>query len=52
MPDGPEWQEQDQSIRQDVDRARDDQVQICVDADAWHRRVPRFAHGGALKDNR
>ena len=51
VPDGPERQEQDQKIREDVDGARYDGIEVRVDAGAWDGRVPRFAHGTALEDD-
>ena len=52
MPDGPERQKQDQKIRQDVDSARNDEVEICVNAGALNRLVPRSVYGAALEDDR
>lgn len=52
VPNSPERQNQDQSIGQDVNDARDDEVELRVDTGAWDRRVPRFRHGAALEDDR
>ena len=51
MPDGPERQKQNQNIRKDVDGARYNGIDVRVDAGAWDRRVPRFAHRAALEDD-
>ena len=51
VPDGPERQEQDESVRQDIDSARDDQIKIRVDAGARCRRIPHFVYRSAHEDD-
>ena len=52
VPDGPERQNQDQNIGQDVDGACDDEVEVRVDTDPLDRLVPCFVHRAALENDR